>query len=91
MQDNGGNDTVSYVIDSVRGTAAYTFFYPSRGEPQPTYTIRGTDLSNGTVIKEGVNDTFVFDVDDVEKEIVLSPGEYTTETLLNQLNIELEK
>nr|WP_255783392.1 flagellin [Oceanobacillus alkalisoli] len=91
MQDDGRDDTGTYVIDSVRGTAAFTFFYPSLGEPEPTYTIGITDLSNGVVINEGENDTFIFDVDNMEKKIVLPPGKYNVEALLNQLNTEFEK
>lgn len=89
-QDDGRNDAGSYMIDGIRGNAAYTFFYQAQGEPAPTYTIGVTDLTSGAVIEEGKNDTFIFDVDNVEKKIVLPPGNYDAETLLDLLNTRLD-
>ncbi|MCR2822366.1 flagellin N-terminal helical domain-containing protein [Lederbergia panacisoli] len=89
MQENGRNDTGSYRIDGVRGSAAYTFFYRAEGEPTPTYTIGIMDLTGTTKIEEGVNDTFILEVDGAEKKIALNAGTYDSDSLLNEINTQL--
>lgn len=89
MQENGRNDSGTYRIDGVRGNAAYTLFYQAEGEPTPSYTIGIVDLSGTTEIEQGVNDTFIMDVDGVEKQIVLQPGTYNSTTLLSEINSQL--
>ncbi|MDQ0157096.1 flagellin N-terminal helical domain-containing protein [Robertmurraya andreesenii] len=88
--EDGRNDTGTYRIDGVRGSAAYTIFYRAQGEPAPSYTVGIVDLSQGTKIKEGVNDTFVVSVDGVQKTMILPPGEYVADDLLGMLNSQLK-
>lgn len=87
--EDGRNGSGSYVIDSIRGTAAYTFFYPSEGDPEPSHTIGVKDLSGGATIIEGENDTFIVDVDNKEKKIILPPGNYNRNDLLEKINEQL--
>lgn len=88
--EDGRNDSGTYRIDGVRGSAAYTIFYRAQGEPAPSYTVGIVDLSQGATIKEGVNDTFIVSVDNEPKTMVLPPGDYSADELLNTLNTELK-
>ncbi|GKV64829.1 MULTISPECIES: hypothetical protein [unclassified Sporosarcina] len=65
-------------------------FYQSQGDPAPSYTIGVTNLSGGAVIETGKNDVLSFNVDKMEKNITLPAGAYTAETLLAQLNQQLD-
>ncbi|NME95951.1 hypothetical protein HF847_08095 [Clostridium cochlearium] len=78
-----------YTIDGVRGNSAYSIFYNASGDPIPTYTVGIINLSEGVTIAAGENDTFTFDVDKKENTITLSEGEYTAETLLQEINNKL--
>ncbi|SDL41187.1 flagellin C-terminal helical region [Clostridium cochlearium] len=78
-----------YTIDGVRGNSAYSIFYNASGDPIPTYTVGIINLSQGVTIAAGENDTFTFDVDKKENTITLSEGEYTAETLLQEINNKL--
>ncbi|SQB35725.1 flagellin [Clostridium cochlearium] len=80
-----------YTIDGVRGNSAYSIFYNASGDPIPTYTVGIINLSQGVTIAAGENDTFTFDVDKKENTITLSEGEYTAETLLQEINNKLSE
>lgn len=86
---DGENNNGNYIIDGVRGSAAYTVFYKAQGEPSPTHTIGIVDLSNGVNITAGVNDTFIMDINGEPKTIVLEEKEYTSEELLSYINGKL--
>lgn len=88
-KNDGIDNSGTYIIDGVRGNAAYTIFYKAVGEPSPTHTVGIVDLSQGATIQAGVNDTFAFDVNGVEKKIVLSAGSYTADALLTEINNKL--
>lgn len=90
-KNDGSNDSGTYVIDGVRGSAAYTIFYKAHGEPTPTHTIGIIDLTKGVTIKTGINDTFTMDINNNEKTIVLDEGSYTAEQLLEHLNSKLSE
>ncbi|MEW9093571.1 MAG: flagellin [Clostridiaceae bacterium] len=85
----GQEDEGSYAIDGVRGNSAYSIFYNASGDPVPTYTVGTIDLSQGVTIVNGENETFTFDVDGKENTIILSQGDYTAETLLEEINNKL--
>lgn len=89
-KDDGENNNGRYIIDGVRGSAAYTVFYKAQGEPSPTHTIGVVDLSKGVSIKTGVNDTFIIDINGESKTIVLEEKEYTSEELLSYINEKLD-
>ncbi|MGD6854741.1 flagellin [Bacillus infantis] len=58
--------------------------------PEQSFSILGnSDLSSGLLIEEGVNDTFVFYVDENKKTILMKSGNYTSEELLVELNAKL--
>lgn len=84
--DDGRDDSGTYQIQGVRGTAAYTYFYNSQGDPKPSYVIGITDMSKGAVIEAGINDEFTLDIDEVTKNFTIPPGEYSQEKLLDELN-----
>lgn len=89
--DDGRDNNGIYIIDGLRGSAAYTLFYRSEGDPRPTYAVGTRDLSQGVQIRAGENDTLVMDIDGEEKTITLEPGEYSPEALLTVLNEKLEE
>lgn len=88
--EDGRNDTGTYRIDGVRGSAAYTVFYRAQGEPAPSYTVGIVDLTSGATIVEGKNDTFIVEVDGELKSMTLPAGQYSSGELLDVLNSELE-
>jgi len=90
-KDDGKNNNGSYIIDGVRGSAAYTVFYKAEGDPSPTHTVGAVDLSNGAKIKTGINDTFTMNINEDPKTIVLDEGEYTSEELLLTINEKLKE
>lgn len=90
-RDDGRDDTGKYIIDGVRGSAAYTIFYKSYGEPTPTHTVGIVDLSNGVSIEAGVNDTFHFDENGKTQTIILDEKEYTADELLIAINSKLNE
>nr|WP_255414224.1 MULTISPECIES: flagellin [unclassified Sporosarcina] len=84
--NDGRNDSGTYQIQGVRGTAAYTYFYNSQGDPKPSYIVGITDMSQGAVIETGLNDEFTLDIDDVTKNFTIPAGDYSQEELLDELN-----
>lgn len=84
--NDGRDDSGTYQIQGVRGTAAYTYFYNSQGDPKPSYVIGITDLSKGATIETGVNDEFTLDIDDVTKMFTIPAGDYSQGQLLTELN-----
>lgn len=73
-EDDGRDNRGNYIIDGVRGSAAYTVFYRARGEPSPTHTVGIVDLARGAVIETGVNDTFIMDINGKEKVLFWKKG-----------------
>lgn len=88
--NDGRDDSGTYQIQGVRGTAAYTYFYNSQGDPKPSYVVGVTDLSKGALIETGVNDEFTLDIDDVTKTFTIPAGDYSQEQLLSELNSLLD-
>lgn len=89
-KNDGSDNNGTYIIDGVRGNAAYTVFYKAYGEPSPTHTIGIVDLSKGVEIQTGINDIFIMELNGVEKTIVLDEGIYTSEELLEHINTKLQ-
>ena len=80
-----------YIIDGVRGNAAFTVFYQTEGELEPAYIGGTKDISDGVAIKDGENE-LSFKVDGTEYTITIptTPDaeytEYTAEEIINKLN-----
>ena len=67
----------SYVIDGIRGNAAFEIFYQTKGKIIPAYIIGTKDISKGVTL--GPDDTdFSLEVDGVPYQIKLNEGEYPT-------------
>ena len=79
-----------YIIDGVRGSAAYSIFYKSEGDPTPSHVVGVLDMSQGAKISAGVNDTFVIDINGETKTVVLPQGNYPPEDLLEVINEEFK-
>ena len=89
LPEDGENHNGNYIIDGVRGSAAYAVFYRSEGDPQPTHTVGVLDLSEGAEIISGVNDTLTMDINGEAQSITLAAGNYTAEELLDQINEQI--
>lgn len=76
----------TYILDGVRGSAAYTLFYRTEGEPEPAYVLGAKDLSEGVKITAGENDVFEYTVDGHKYSVTIPEKEdYTAEELANVL------
>lgn len=89
LPDDGRSDSVTAIIDGVRGSSAYRIFYEATRSPQPTIFLGKPDLSDGIVISSD-NDTLGFDLDGVPYSINISHGAYNLDTLAAELNSKLE-
>lgn len=79
----------SYIIDGIRGNAAYYTFYKTMGEPIPAYTIGSRDISKGVTIPEDKN-VFSMEVDGIEYNYTFPSGNYSTNDFLDLFNDKLE-
>ena len=77
-----------YVIDGVRGNAAFTIFYQSDGKMIPAYTTGSRDLTDGAELTSE-NNQFSFDVDGTGYDITIPEGRYTADELIDSINREL--
>ena len=77
-----------YIIDGVRGNAAFYVFYQSDGRMEAAYTKGAKDVSDGVEITDE-NNQLGFDVDGVPYTLTLDNGEYTADDLIDQLNDKL--
>ena len=78
----------TYVIDGVKGNAAFSIFYQTDGELVPAYVKGAKDLSEGVTIESGKED-FSFDVEGTNYSISLTPKKYTQDELLAEINDKL--
>lgn len=88
-KNDGRDDRGAIVIDSIRGSAAYSIFYQSDGPPKPSYVTGMRDLSQGLTIVSGQNDTLAFDVNHKSYQVTFPAGNYDANQLLKMLNDEL--
>lgn len=89
LPDDGSTDVSSAIIDGVRGSSAYRIFYDATNSPQPTTFMGKPDLSDGIVIASN-NDTIGFDLDGMPYSINIPHGTYSLESLVDELNRDLE-
>lgn len=66
-----------YIIDGVRGNAAFEIFYQTEGKIIPSYIVGTKDISHGMAIKPGETE-FSLEVDGVPYTVKLNEGEYPT-------------
>lgn len=78
-----------FIIDGVRGNAAFEIFYQTDGIMQPAYIMGTKDVSNGVTVPAGETDLSLT-VDGVAYTIDLEAKEYTTEEILDAMNEKLE-
>lgn len=88
-EEDGSKHSEKYIIDKMRGSASYSLFYDSVGEPAPSYVVGVADISQGVTIEGGKNDTLIFDVNDEVITLTLPAKEYTEQELIDALNAEL--
>lgn len=74
-----------YVIDGIRGSAAYSIFYKTTGLPKPSYTTGVQNIAGGVSFPAGKN-VLTMCVDSQEYSFTFDEGDYTAEEFLQQLN-----
>lgn len=74
-----------YIIDGVRGNAAYSLFYKTTGKPEPSYTTGVQDISGGVSFPSGKN-VLTMCVDSEEYSFTFDERDYTAEEFLKELN-----
>jgi len=74
-----------YIIDGVRGNAAFSVFYQTDGELEPAYLGGTKDISNGVTIKDGEGE-LSFKVDGTKYSITIPKGDYTAEEIVQKMN-----
>lgn len=89
LPEDGKKDSVTAIIDGVRGNSAYRIFYDATRSPQPTVFLGKPDLSDGIVISSD-NDTIGFELDGVPYSVSIPHGSYNLEELTAELNNRLE-
>lgn len=77
-----------YIIDGVRGSAAFYIFYQSQGKMIPAYTKGSKDITEGMTISDK-NNNLGFHVDGTEYEINLDAGNYSADELIDHINEKL--
>ena len=74
-----------YIIDGIRGNAAFSVFYQTEGELEPAYMGGTKDISDGITVKDGENE-LAFKVDGQDYSITIPTGDYTAEEIITTLN-----
>lgn len=78
-------DSGQYIIDGVRGSAAFNIFYQTDGRMIPAYTTGAKDITDGlTVTAE--NNTLSLDADGRTYSVTLADGDYTADELADAVN-----
>ena len=78
----------TYVIDGVKGNAAFSIFYQTDGELVPAYVKGAKDLTEGVTIESGKQD-FSMDVEGTNYSISLEAKKYTVDEILTEINGKL--
>ena len=78
----------TYIIDGVKGNAAFSIFYQTDGELVPAYVKGAKDIEEGVVIEAG-KDTISMNVEGNNYSITLTAGEYTAEGIITEINDKL--
>lgn len=78
-----------FIIDGVRGSAAFEIFYQTEGTMEPAYIMGNKDISEGVTIGPGETD-LSFVVDGTQYTITIPEDEYTFDEILDRLNNALD-
>jgi len=78
-----------FIIDGVRGSAAFEIFYQTEGTMEPAYIMGNKDISEGVTIGPGETD-LSFVVDGTQYTITIPEDEYTFDEILDTLNNALD-
>ncbi len=78
----------TYIIDGVKGNAAFSIFYQTDGELVPAYVKGAKDLSEGVTIEAGKED-LSFEVEGTQYSITIPAGKYTGDEIIDTINAEL--
>lgn len=79
----------TYILDAVRGSAAYSLFYKTEGEPSAVYVVGAEDLSKGVSVTPEKNE-FQMDIDGVAVNLTLDEGNYSADDFIAMFNGKLE-
>lgn len=74
-----------YIIDGVRGSAAFYVFYQSEGKMVSAYIQGSKDISEGVKITDK-NNELSFEVDGTEYSVLLDEGSYSADGLVDHIN-----
>lgn len=77
-----------YIIDGVRGSAAFHVFYQSDGKMVPAYSKGTKDITEGVEITND-NNQLSIDVDGITYSITLDDGKYNASGLVDEINKQL--
>lgn len=91
IPDDGAIKNMQSIINGVRGNSAYRIFYDATQSPTPSKVIGKADLSDGVLIRSGVNDHLTFDLDGQAIDVNIPAGAYTCDQMVEFLNNEFEK
>ncbi len=80
-----GQAYANYIIDGVKGNAAFQIFYETEGEIIPAYVVGTKDISKGVTIGPKDKD-LSFKVDGMTHTITLPKGEYTADEAIAKMN-----
>ena len=79
----------TYIIDGVKGSAAFYTFYQSDGKLTPAYTAGSKDISGGLTIDDDSNELSL-SVDGTSYTLALDNGTYTADEFINMLNSKIQ-
>lgn len=74
-----------FIIDGVRGNAAFEIFYQTEGKLEPAYLVGTKDVSKGVTIYPGEEDLSV-EVDGTTYSIIIPAGGYSATELRDKVN-----
>ena len=78
-------DSGQYIIDGVRGSAAFNIFYQTDGRMIPAYTTGAKDITDGLTVTAD-NNTLSLDADGRTYSVTLADGDYTADELADAVN-----
>lgn len=78
-------DSGQYIIDGVRGSAAFNIFYQTDGRMIPAYTTGAKDITDGLTVTAD-NNTLSLDADGRTYSVTLADGDYTADELVDAVN-----
>ncbi len=78
-----------YIIDGVRGNAAFEIFYQTDGTNEPAYIMGNKNVNSGVTIAPGKTD-LSFEADGVTYSLTIPEGQHSAQELLDIMNDALD-